>query len=268
MKLRRIPAIFLVFLAAMPLSAQNWEVYDNFKGPLIDPDRWIGSQQESSVLEFQRQIQSGWLQLRLRSFGLPYVPFPNPNDGVNWAENVLYMSDPAWVKGIRAKLTVTQAIGAACPPGGQRMIGQFGLVGSFFNRGEGTGDPAGIDDISAELYLYMYSGTSEYQVGYRIVYGGGQGPIVNDTLGWANVGEPIYVWLRWDKGSKTFFFGLQRLSRKLPPLEVPFMYDFPDSKPPTGEVRRLHLITLTKNCNEVQEFSDVAVKVDQVDVIR
>lgn len=258
MKLRRIPAIFLVFLAAMPLSAQNWEVYDNFKGPLIDPDLWSGSQRDGNALEFVRQIQNGWLQMWLRSCGQIWN-----DDGGQLVQSTLYMAKPAGTIGIGARLTITRATANYCPirpP--DNAAGSFALSAAFFNSGSGDQ----IDDIVADLWINLPpSGQPLSFDGYvhdRQINAG------QVHLGDIKIGETFYVWVRWDQSTKQIFFGLQHLLPNRPPVEEAIPYTWSDNRPPASMVRVVNLQTWPQNCSHVQIISDMMVKIDQVTVLR
>ena len=251
-------AIFVLFLAALPLSAQKWEVYDNFKGPLLDPNLWRGSQSDGNALEFVRQIQNGSLLLGLRSFGYTHV-----DDGEQSIQNYLAMPQPAGTIGLGAKLTVTRAMANYCPlRGPEKAPGSFALSAVFFNSGSGS-QP---DDIIADLWINLPPN------GQPLTFDG----YVHDSrenfgqvhLGDIKIGEPINVWIRWDQAAKQIIFGLHHLWTKQPPLEQSVEYGLPDTTPPAGPVRVVLIQTLPQNCQHIQVYSDMIVKVNQVTVLR
>jgi hypothetical protein len=258
MRPKFVIAIFVLFFTALPLSAQKWEVYDNFKGPLLDPNLWRGSQSDGNALEFVRQIQNGSLLLGLRSFGYTFT-----DDGGQSIQNYLAMPQPAGTIGLGARLMVTRAMANYCPLRvAENTPGSFALSAVFFNSG--IGDQ--LDDIVADLWINLPpNGQPLTFDGYVHSRRENFGQV---HLGEIKIGEPIYVWIRWDQAAKQIIFGLHRLWTKQPPLEQAVPYMFSDTTPPAGPVRVVLIQTLPQNCAHVQVYSDMIVKVNQVTVLR
>jgi hypothetical protein len=251
-------------LAALPLSSQNWQTYDNFKGPRIDPDRWVCGENNRLSLEFERRIINGWLQLRTFSYGQPIY-----DGGFNWVTNRLEVpsgKEPEGIVGIRAKVMVTRAMGNSCSSDSIGGTGQVQLGATFFNTGTGLQ----ADDISAELY--MYSGVrgipNTLYVYGRVMNGSGSGDLGSVFLGEVKVGETVWIWLRWDRQAQQIYFGLRRLQQKQLWQELPIAYSFIDIVPPFYVYRSVGMVTQPDNCTSALVYSDMAVKIDQVDVLR
>lgn len=255
MKLGHALAVLVLFLVAQPLSAQTWEVYDNFKGPLINPALWIpngGACQ--NALDCERQVQHGQLRLRIRGYGLT-----NTDAGQNWSQNSLEATQPTGIIGIGAKLTVTRAISNSCPST-QSLAGQMGLRATFFNSGTG----AQTDDIEANLHMYPHGTDSSIDVGGLIKNGSGN--LDGVSLGSVDIGETVTIWVRWDKANQKVVYGLQHPGQ--PPIEQEIQYAMSDTSPVFYPYRLVQLQTSPKNCTSDLVYSDIEVKITQVTVLR
>jgi hypothetical protein len=264
MRLRPVLAVFVLSLMALPLSAQVWEVYDNFDGPVIDPALWTGNwvAYGGSALDFERQVQNSFLWLGLRGYGSTFT------DGVtNWGMNSVEVTQPILFKGIKAKLKIVQALGnspyAAC--------GQVTLRARFFNTG--TSEPRDPNN-DIEACLFMMSGGQEGQPlsvgGLLRQFGPGPSDLASVNLGTINVGEVVNVWVRWDKPNKKLFFGLQGNRKNAQPVEMAIDYStiVSDGLPPGNPYRSIQAQTSPVSNTSFQTYSDMLVKIDQVSVIR
>ncbi|MFN8006427.1 MAG: hypothetical protein U0V70_05270 [Terriglobia bacterium] len=264
LRLRYVSPVILMFLVALPLSAQTWAIYDQFRGPLINPDLWFGGGTTNrDVLDYERQIQNGSLMLRIRSYGNHYIQDNQPN----WAQNGLEVADPTGIIGIAAMLTVTRAIGNSCDSSGW-LLGQMGLRATFFNSGEGNQ----IDDVEGNLFMYPGGVDQPITVGgltnsprARSVPPYNLGSV---SLGTVKIGETVRIWVRWDKPNKRIVYGLQHLFPLRPPIEMAVPYSIPDTLEPLYRYRVVMLQTSPSNCISSRVYSDMVVKIDQVAVLR
>jgi hypothetical protein len=264
MRLRFIYVVLVLCFVALPLSAQTWEVYDNFDGPLINPNLWYGNwiQAGTSALEFERQIQNGQLRLWIRGYGSTFT------DGdTNWGMNTVNITRPLLYKGLRAKLTVIRALGNS--PYSQS--GQINIRTRLFNTG--TSEPRdAANDIEACFYIASAGQeNAPLSVGGQLTHADASLPnlgMVN--LGSVNIGETVYIWVRWDQPNKKVFFGFQRNRKNQLPIEMAIDYAglVSDILPPGNPYWSIWAQTSPVSNTSFQTYSDTMVKIDQVSVIR
>jgi hypothetical protein len=256
----------VVLSPTLPLSAQNWVVYDDFKGSSINPARWVstGLGVCQNALECERQIQGGQLRLWIRGYGLT-----TPTGlAENWSQNGLEVSpsELAGITGIGAKLTLTRAISNGGP---DVQIGVMGLRAVFFNSGLGAPSDWS-NDVQAHLFMYPHSDQTISVGGYlccKLNTRDRIGPNIVE-LGSVNVGESVTVSVRWDKVNKQVVYGLQRLGQ--PPQEGRISYGgtTSDAVEPWHPYKQVQLETGPPNNKSPLVFSDMEAKVDQVTVFR
>jgi len=255
--MRYLGAFLALCFMALPLSAQVWEVYDHFDGPL-NPALWFTEYGEDrSALEYGRQIRNGYLELLMRSYGRTDF-----NDGKTQAQNMMAIVDWTSFKGMKVQLTVTKAMID------DALGGQSGILirASFYNSG--SGEP--IDDVGANIGISAPETNSQtLSVGGEVVCGAVPGGLGGAVLGSIKIGEPVYIWVRWDTQVKKFFFGLQSLRRNQPPVEQGVACALLDVSPPVDHVYpMIGLSSWLSNSMTYQASSELMVKIDQVSVLR
>lgn len=265
MRYKHIAVLLVLLLAALPLGAQVWQVYDNFNSDHINPALWVSKWGVcENALDCERQTRIGWLQLRMRGYGLNIT---DPNDPrlnqQNWALNNLDVADPAGIVGIGATLVVTRDSGS---PTMGYQLGQFVLRATFFS---GVSQPQENRDVEANISVGGGGGNNQLSVGALVNKMGPQLETLGSAdLGTVHVGEPITIWLRWDKAGHRFLYGLQRL---LPNQTVvkEISYNTSDAFfPPWYPYRSVQLQTSPPNLLGSQSFSDWAVTITRVIVLR
>ena len=115
MRRSALVAVLLLLLASLPLNAQTWQLFDNFKTNQISPTLWaISGPICENALECERQIRNNQLQLGIRSFGLDISDPGDPRLGQsNWSQMNLNIANPTGILGIGATLVVTRATSSA-----------------------------------------------------------------------------------------------------------------------------------------------------------
>ena len=100
--------------------------------------------------------------------------------------------------------------------------------------------------------------------------GGSPSDLGSVNLGSVNIGEMVYVWVRWDQPNKKLFFGLQRKGKNQLPVEMEIGYSaiLSDMLPPKFPGISVQVQTSPLNGTGYQTYSDVMAKIDQVSVIR
>lgn len=114
-------SILLVILIGAPVLAENWELYDNFKGGFfnhgyIDPERWAGLVLTNLVPPYlwvgenAMEIQFGRFHIRNHAYGGKIPPIPA------FIEESLYTrkDEGKGIKGIKATFNVHAARVSGC----------------------------------------------------------------------------------------------------------------------------------------------------------
>jgi len=266
MRFRFALGVFSLCLLAHPASAQDWQVYDTFEAPLIDPVLWgAGHAPCQNALECERLARGGSLWLRIRAYNEA-----GGTSGTVWSQSGVEIAEqPALVNGMSARLAITRAAGTFCS-GVPSTVGQMGLRAIVFHSHRTSGESPNApwnDEVEANLYMYPHpDGTAD--VGGIVHRMGDVETPFSQQLGTVRIGEVVDIWLRWDWANRTVFFGMRQL-RQLP-VEVGYQYssDFPNAEPSLNPYRMLQLQASPVNCPGVRLFSDVAAKIDRVAVIR
>lgn len=269
MRHRGLVAVLLLLLASVPLNAQTWQLYDNFKTDQISPNLWAitpGTICEST-LECERQIRNNQLQLRIRSFGLNISNPLDPRLGQsNWSQMNLNVANPTGIFGIGANMVVTRATSSAIPG---YQFGQFVLRATFFSSVDNPQSYPENKDIEANISLGWGGYNNPLEVSAHVnKMGSDFQDLGSASLGTVDVGETIRVWLLWDNAGHKFTYGVQHfhpnytITRDIP--YDPNIAHFPA----LYEYRMLNLQASPPNLQGSQTYSDGAVKISQVSVYR
>ncbi len=260
----RRPYNFLVGIVMMMLLTSVWAQqtrvtpnlirYDTFDQPLISPIRWFSQWQCGSptVMECQRQIQNGRLNLRVRDYG-----DRTDNQGIQYGVSKLYLTSAA-VTDIAADVIVRRTVAQNCRDNPNGAHGQALLVGTFFNGGGGTSD-----DLTAFLQFDRYPSdpTNAVHVGGFLGY---QNQFFDNVdLGYIYVGEPVRAELKWDQPNHRF---IARLFRPLlgRTIEVFMPYAVADTTSAVFSYKGLSANAFAPNCTDGVSFAEMDVTFDNV----
>jgi len=151
----RIMGVLAVLLGAMafyPAVGQaQLELYDNFSGTQINPDKWNGAESFTSSsgnpnAEAQRYITGQKLRVALTTFG-----DVTSNTGDRSGRFGLSFPNPTPITAMQASVTVRQAMAQDCPANTAVSRARAQLIGAFFNDGTSPGAGNRIGDILAGI---------------------------------------------------------------------------------------------------------------------
>jgi len=248
-------------------AAQPWAVlYDNFNEKWLDPNRWYaalsgGSTPDyyeacyysSNVLECIREIQAGRLRLEVRSYGET-----SSNQGGQYGEAKLIMSQPQGVKSLTADVVVVSASARDCPanPG---SFSQAMMTASFFNSGSGLSS----DNVSANIGLGPTPSVNPNTItiiGNMAWEGQYTGYV---TIGTVPMGTPVRATLAWDHPNHQFVIGFKNLTTgESFSADVPYMQS--DTLAPTGDWKGLYVQVFPSNCVSQQTWESIEATFDNV----
>ena len=149
MRYKHIAVLLVLLLAALPLGAQVWQVYDNFNSDHINPALWVSKWGVcENALDCERQTRIGWLQLRMArpvdlGVGSPQRPSCSPRSRLPAPPSAHAHRAPAAVCARAQSGRRRVGLPQAQPPrqscrGGRRRVGAHGAR-SHPPRGPTTG---------------------------------------------------------------------------------------------------------------------------------
>ena len=253
--------------SAAPVSAI---LYDNFHEKWLDPNRWYagltgGSTPDyyeacyysSNVLECIREIQAGHLRLEVRGYGET-----SSNQGDQYGEAKLIMSQPQGVKSLTADVVVVGASASDCPanPG---SFSQAMMTASFFNSGSGLS----ADNVSANVSLEPTPSVNPSTItiiGNMAWEGKYTGYV---TIGTVPMGTPVRATLAWDHPGHQFVIGFQNLiTGEFLSADVPYTQS--DTLAPSGDWKGLYVQVFPNNCVSQQTWESMEATFDNVMITR
>lgn len=210
---RRTAAGVIVFLlvgTAMlrwPVAAQQAPVlYDDFNAKFIDPDRWLGLDQDSTS-EQAREIKGNALRLANRVYSRP------ESLAGRAAASYIRFSNPAAVTEMEAELRVMETEASSCSA--TPATASANISGSFFNGGGGTTPNDRTNDVRAGVTIRRTSDSADPPGVLRgtafLTKCGDAQCTVNPTFAFAALGnvslkERVRVGVEWDEANNRFVF--------------------------------------------------------------
>jgi hypothetical protein len=153
--------LILVLLLALSLvcvvqaQSGSLRLYDNFKGPWLDPAKWaaiptcsatqfINTAESINLVDCIRAIEANKLRLMVKAYG-----HADSDTDRQFGPSELYFANPNAVSTINVTFRISQSETAGCPSNSTDSISQVLIGGIFFNSG--TGDP--LDDVNVFLIV-------------------------------------------------------------------------------------------------------------------
>lgn len=241
--------ILLVVMAVIPVQAlEPWALYDNFDRPLINPNKWSGSEGTDagySSAEAGRLIQGG----RLRIFYRGYANMTSNSEQLGGAL-VLRLTNPNPVTAIRTTVAVRAVEVRTCPLNPSPTVVRADLSGYFFNTG--VPGPLGdsTNDVTAKIRLQRRSDSTDppgiFQVIATAFRCADVTCFVSTSLGLFNLGtvslnQPANLALTWDRDNHRFIYQFGSMTVVGP-------YTVPDTSPPANPSRALRVQHVVPNC--------------------
>jgi hypothetical protein len=235
-------------------TAAAAKLYDNFNHTFIDPTKWIASWQCGSPgMECVREIESGQLRLRARSYGAT-----NSDTGTQFSNSGVNLANSS-VSDISVQVTVRNSSPQDCATNPGVAHSQVLVFGAFFNGGSGIT----ADDVQAYLQLDRYPSQTPQtvEVGGFVYY---QGQFFDNVdLGAVNFGEQVTVELQWDQPGHQFVVSLFRphLHTK---VKQSMPYAISDTTAAVSPFKAMNANVYPANCTAAQTSADLDVLFDNV----
>ncbi len=201
---------FLVVLASVPVSAvEPLALYDNFNAPLIDPDRWFGSEFSFLGAEAVREIFGNRLHMRYRGYG-----DTGSNSDTMFDLFRLNFADADAVTAMKATVRVTNVESTGCAANGSPTQARASLNGFFFNTRTPTPGSAE-NDVLAAIRVRRLSDSTDpagvLQVVAVVIHCGDANCFTGPFLGFINlgtvaVGDKVTLRIQWDPDNNRFIF--------------------------------------------------------------
>jgi hypothetical protein len=243
-------------------------LYDDFRGPRIDPNKWTGIWGDFSDLrEMTREI-TGEPRRRDRALRVSMRSYANTWDdsgGLGGPFGLLFTQpDRVTEVAFTATVRAAEAIGCTTNPGMAAAVAEF--RGQFFNDGTGTAGSQG--DVQVALTINRFAtdlgGAMEVQAFYNRCddpYCGSQTNLGWGSLGYVYPGQPVRLRVKWDQPNHQFIFRMDNQPAFVSP------YTVSDTTPASGAFRYIGLTRILPNCTTTPRptamvdarFSDVYV---------
>ena len=240
-----------VILGAAPASAvEPFVLYDDFKAPLLDPDKWFGTEEPNSILEVFRGTSSNRLVMENRAYGAD-------DTNVGRVRNTLgtRFRGGAAVTAIRATVKVDAFEVTNCPTNPSEPTLAFArLSGDFFNTGAGSpgsGPGSAVDDVFAAIGLERNTAVplppDVVQVRGFIRFCADATCLTGATssvvLGTIRVKKDVTLLIQWDPANNQFIF------QKDNEPQSSIAYAVADATPPARPVQALLVQHFVPNCD-------------------
>ena len=182
-----------------------WVLFDDFRGPLIDPGKWYGWEYQAARMlrETSRSIVGGSLRLTARGYTDPLTP-ADVLEGLNY----VFLVNDKKVKGLRANMKIKEVQFSNCDDK-DPCNADLRVKGTFFNTG--TPAPGSYkDDVNAMIYLRTYSNRRGLVDIHGIVdrcvddYCAVSEPLFDEILGTVDIRRSIALGIEWDKADQRF----------------------------------------------------------------
>jgi hypothetical protein len=244
-----------IFSAHGETPVSNAYVYDDFDRAFIDPLKWEGAGAWSrNTLEFVREIRNGHLRLGARTYGDRWG-----DTGSVFDFDDLEFKNAATITSFGAWVVVKNMASSSCADNAWVSDPEVSLVGgSFFTIGE---PGSGTGDVNARVTI------QQSEPGGRLivrliadVYGGS---VLGDAdLGTVAIGEPVFLFLRWDQANHRFLGGARKTGAQVETAVIPYALD--DSRAAGFTFRALSVSNNTPNCAATPTFAGAEAEFDHV----
>jgi hypothetical protein len=237
-------------------------LYDDFRGPIIDPQKWEGVGGWSrNTLEFVRETRLDRLRLGARTYGNRW------DGGSEFDIAELDFKNPGSIFSMGSRVVVTKVQFAPCAvPGADVPYPRVQVIGNFFNA---IGDPnsdAGNVDAMMELRANDPSNPKAPLVVRFLALVNGP-PEIFQTIGLAdlgtvNIGEEVFLFVRWDRANRRFIGGMKKDGVPAVTASLPYYQD--DSLAPTWPYKGISVRNSAPNCSASQAFVAMEAWFDRV----
>jgi outer membrane protein assembly factor BamB len=228
-------------------STTTWTLYDDFGSGLIDPEKWVASDNGSQLRERAMLVSSKKLNLLQRSYGTL-----DSNTGTSPADLKVTFANSPKVMGIKALVKPTAFEATGCSGNTACTSADASLLGYFFNTNPQSNGSRN-NDVFASVGVVRDSKSKDAENTGTVFAKVGQcqddacGTVTylySKTLGKLTKESSAVLSVEWDAANHKFLF--KRDSKSLA-----FSYDpttYPDESPPAYNNKSLGVSSAVANC--------------------
>lgn len=239
-------AILSMIFVGAPLQAENWVLYDDFRGGFfnhggINPDRWAGMV-FATILPPNLWMGENLMEVLFGRFHILNHSYGGALQGAAFLEQDLFFRNYEGIKGIKARLNIHAAEVSACPlnPSLPLPIVRARLWGNFFKD-----STLGLD-VGTFLFVERSNAMDNNNEAFNILNVGATIAKCNDTscgnytpisppitIGTVHLWENFDLSLQWDQPNHQFVY---RLNNN-PPISIQYAESL-DAGPPNYAYRK------------------------------
>lgn len=251
-KLVVVLAVLFGALVLYPAVGQaQLELYDNFSGTQINPDKWNGTESFTSSsgnpnAEAQRFISGQKLRVALTTYG-----DATSNSGGRFGRFGLSFPNPTPITAMQASMTVKQAMAQDCTANTDttsRATAQ--LIGAFFNDGTSPGSGNRIGDILATIEKRQSRDGLQIRASISRCTDSGCGnssTVVAQVFptSW-KIGKADTLFIQWDPANNRFLYEVNPGTSREESLTLTYILS--DSLPPVTNFKNIRASNAGANC--------------------
>ena len=269
MRMFQIPLVIgltALVLGIPAVSGAQLVVYDDFSAPLINPDKWAGSEATGGTgnptTEVERIVQLGRLEMRIGQYGLDTTSVGTSNGKVR-----LGITNPGPITTIQSTVTVVSVGTEVCEANTTPSESAAYISGDFFNDGSSTGAGDATGDVVATLYKLASSTLGNV---IRALISRCNNPACSafNTVGtqmftstWTP-GDSHTLTVTWDAANNHFIFSAKPARGSAESHSLP--YSQSDSTPPVLSAKQLLVASTVQNCVGNQKGGAMVAQFDTV----
>jgi hypothetical protein len=258
-----VSGVLVASLAVGLVKAQDAKpvgtfLYDSFRGRVINPAKWEGAGAVTrNTLEFVREIRDGHLRLGARTYG---DRWGDTGSVFDFAE--LDLKNAQSITSFGARVVVRSVTGLSCANNPWITLPEVQLIGGGFFT---TGDPSSdIGNVDAFVWIQAatpgaFDGPLSVGMNVSII---GVSNVGDAVLGTVEIGEPVFLFLRWDRANHRFVGGMQKSGSPVATAVIPYALD--DSRAAGFTYRGLSIRNNTPNCVATPTFGSAEAEFDGV----
>ncbi|HTP27558.1 MAG TPA: hypothetical protein VMK12_18135 [Anaeromyxobacteraceae bacterium] len=255
-----VSALFVGSLAVGVVEGQGPKavstyLYDDFRSGVINPAKWEGTGGvTSNTLEFVREIKNEHLRLGAKTYG---DRWGDTGSVFDYAE--LDLKNAQDITSFGARVAVTSISSLSCTNNPWVSDPEVQLIGGGFFT---IGDPgSGTGNVDAYVKIQEDAPGGALAVRLAVVLTGAS-EIGGADLGTVAIGEPVFLFVRWDRANHRFVGGMQKMGMPTVTATVPYALD--DSRAADYTYRGLSVRNNTANCAATPTFSGAEAEFDGV----
>lgn len=213
-------------------------VYDNFNEAFINPLKWEAwGAWTPNTTEIVREIKGNRLRIAARTYGNR-----DADQGDVFDVSELNFKNPTAITSFGTRVVVSKVASLPCANNTEDPYPRMQIIGNFFHVGTDETDIGNVDGI---VEIRTEPPGNELIVRFIVGVVGGDEIGMSD-LGTVNIGEEVFVFLRWDRKNHRFLGGMKKPGSPQNVVSIP--YTISDTTPPNGAYKGISVRNTVPNC--------------------